>query len=310
LFEIPLVRLRIRLTARDPLRLSPYKGSALRGGFGVAFRRAVCVLQRAGCEGCPLRHRCVYSYVFETPPPPSSRLMRKYPHAPHPFVIEPPLEGRTEYAPGEPLEFGLVLIGRAIDYLPHFLCAFQELGQLGLGRGRGRFELSGAWAHDGRGEALVFDGRKIATPVPRLPSPRRPPDGPQEVTLRLLTPLRVRYQAHLADELPFHVLVRALLRRISLVSYFHCGRELRCDFRGLIERAQAVRAVRSELRWRDWERYSSRQRSRMRMGGLVGRVAFRGELAPFWELLALGQELHVGKGTTFGLGWYRMEVNR
>ena len=32
------------------------------------------------------------------------------------------------------LGFELVLIGRAIDYLPYFLMSFQELGRAGVGR--------------------------------------------------------------------------------------------------------------------------------------------------------------------------------
>ena len=60
--------------------------------------------------------------------------------------------------------------------------------------------------------------------------------------------------------------------------------------------------------WRDWRRYSSRQRQEMVLGGVVGEVALRGELAPFAELLAVGQWTHLGKNTSFGLGRYRLEA--
>ncbi|RKY57915.1 MAG: hypothetical protein DRP95_06470, partial [Candidatus Latescibacterota bacterium] len=115
------------------------------------------------------------------------------------------------------------------------------------------------------------------------------------------------YRERLVLELEFHILVRSLLRRISLLSYFHCGRELDLDFRGLIDRAGEVEVVDRGLRWHDWERYSGRQKVRMRLGGFVGSVCFRGDLGEFWPLLVLGQEVHVGKGTSFGLGWYRIE---
>jgi hypothetical protein len=56
-------------------------------------------------------------------------------HAPHPFVIEPPLDSRTRYAAGDVLVFVLVLVGRAIDYLPYFIFAFEQLGNdRGIGR--------------------------------------------------------------------------------------------------------------------------------------------------------------------------------
>ena len=37
------------------------------------------------------------------------------------------------------LLIGLVLIGKAMDALPYFVYAFMHLGQIGLGKGRGKF---------------------------------------------------------------------------------------------------------------------------------------------------------------------------
>lgn len=99
--------------------LPPYKGSTLRGAFGNTFKKVVCVIRERACKSCLLKNRCVYSYVFETPPPPDSSKMRKYPFAPHPFVIEPPLEEKRVYKGGDPLCFKLLLIGKSIDFLPY-----------------------------------------------------------------------------------------------------------------------------------------------------------------------------------------------
>jgi CRISPR/Cas system endoribonuclease Cas6 (RAMP superfamily) len=60
------------------------------------------------------------------------------------------------------------------------------------------------------------------------------------------------------------------------------------------------------IRWRDWERYSARQDTRMKMGGFVGKVNYRGDVGEFLPLLRLGEILHLGKGTGFGLGRYEI----
>ncbi len=64
----------------------------------------------------------------------------------------------------------------------------------------------------------------------------------------------------------------------------------------------AVEMRDGNILWHDWERYSARQDTRMKMGGFVGKVEYQGELAEFLPLLSLGEKLHIGKGATFGLG--------
>jgi len=94
---------------------------------------------------------------------------------------------------------------------------------------------------------------------------------------------------------PFHVLVKALLGRISSLSYFHCGQVWEADFRGLIDRAAEVRAVQNETHWEERQRFSGRQEQWMEIGGLVGRVAYQGKLGDYLPLLALGELVHVGR---------------
>jgi hypothetical protein len=72
-------------------------------------------------------------------------------------------------------------------------------------------------------------------------------------------------------------------------------------------RAQAVATRSADPRWVDWERYSARQDTRMTLGGFLGTATFEGDLAPFAPFLRVGEVVHVGKGTAFGLGRYRME---
>jgi hypothetical protein len=264
------------------------------------------------CSDCLLKGKCVYSYVFETPPPPDTKIMRKYPAAPHPFVIEPPLERKRTYKPGDELVFGLTLVGRAIDYLPYFIFTFDELGRTGLGAGRGKFTLAKVTTCrspvNGEKRAIYTADTKMLTEfaTTELEFPA-PPSDPGHLTLSFLTPTRIAYEGRLGLDLDFHILIRSLLRRLSLISYFHCNdRLLDLDFKALIEAAREVKAVERRLHWYDWERYSGRQDQRINMGGFVGKIAFEGPLGPFLPFIKAGEVLHVGKGTTFGLGRYKV----
>ncbi|MDD3581662.1 MAG: hypothetical protein PHW74_11645, partial [Desulfobacca sp.] len=150
---------RLTIEARTALHLPAFKGSTLRGAFGQVFRRAVCPIKGQQCSGCPLQDRCVYAYIFETIPPPNDPFLREKYKAPHPFIIRPPREAREDFASGEPLAFELVLIGQAIDYLPYFVYTFMEMGQTGLGKGRGKFFLPSieSIGLDGTGE-IIYQG--------------------------------------------------------------------------------------------------------------------------------------------------------
>ena len=139
----PLSRLRLHLVPEQPLHLPTHnKGNSLRGGFGSAFRKLVCVDLRWECAACSLRYTCPYTKVFNPFIPPDAAQFTGNQNIPRPFVVKPPLSTRTTYAAGDPLVFDLVLIGQAIDYLPYFIVAFRELGASGFGLNRVRVQLA------------------------------------------------------------------------------------------------------------------------------------------------------------------------
>lgn len=310
-----LVPYRLTLEALEPLHLPPFKGSALRGGFGYVFKRLVCFQPKPCRKRCKLGNACPYGYIFETAPPEGSEALSKNASIPRPFVIEPPDDPRTLILPGERLTFGLTLIGRANNYLPYFIAVFRELGQEGLGRTRGKYRLLAidAMAPDDGVVAPVYreqdervqkvdiivNEQIIAALAAGLPIDR--------MRLRFLTPTRLKHQGKPVQRPPFHVLVRRLLDRVSSLSYFHCGQRWETDFRGLVERAKTVELAECDTRWMHVERYSGRQKARLSLGGFVGNVVYTGDLAPFLPLLCLGSLVHVGKSAVFGNGRYQIE---
>lgn len=300
------------IEAFEDLHLPPFKGSTLRGGFGHALRRLTCLHQDGRrCGECDHEQDCVYGYLFRTRPPEDADVLSTLTAVARPFVIEPPRDDRQVIPPGQQLQFTVVLIGRAIDHLPYFILAFKELGKLGLGTGRGKYILQRVLVkHPWNGkEGTIFDGVDVRVGADqwrvRYPAVAEwaqtlPPD---RLDVAFLTPTRLKHRGELMWEgPPFHVLVRRLLDRVSSLAYFHCGEQWDIDFKGWIEQAKDVRIADAATTWADWSRYSGRQGQRIKMGGLVGPVAYEGNLAPYRALLALGSLIHVGKGTVMGNG--------
>jgi hypothetical protein len=132
-------------------------------------------------------------------------------------------------------------------------------------------------------------------------------DGDQELRLRFITPTRIKSLDDLQPQADFALLIRSLMRRLSMLLAVHGERRLELDFRGLLERAAAVGTRSSSLRWWDWSRYSDRQQTRMRLGGFVGEIFYEGRtLTEFLPILMAGEILRIGNGTSFGLGRYEL----
>lgn len=312
LSDFSLSRLRVTFEAKDHVLLPEYKGSALRGGFGRALRKIVCWSRSATCPQCLLKAKCVYAYVFETLPHDDSPFLRKMTNAPHPFVIRPPLDQRRDYEPGEKLSFDFITIGKAAEHLPYFAYTFVEMGAYGLGRGRGKLALE-------RIESVGFDGELTlvyhhADQILRdnaenqtfvQLTDHKALIGP--CTFKFLTPVRIQEKGSYRESVNFGLLFRNLLRRVAVLGPLHCGIDCSgIDFAGLSRAADSIQTVCSDLRWHDWERYSNRQQTRMKLGGLLGEITFEGDFSMFWPFILLGEHVHVGKNTSFGLGHYQL----
>ncbi|MFQ6092433.1 MAG: CRISPR system precrRNA processing endoribonuclease RAMP protein Cas6, partial [bacterium] len=146
-----------------------------------------------------------------------------------------------------------ILIGRAIDYLPYFIYTFERMGEIGLGRGRGKFCI--VEVKDGLGDGrLIYSGAEKTltsnyTVLNGLSTLEQGGRDHSEITLNFLTPTRIKYGRKYIDRLEFHVLMRNLLRRISLLYEFHCGGRVDFDYKGLIAEAAGISVKDSDLYW-------------------------------------------------------------
>lgn len=299
-------RVRLELTARDPIAFPEFAGSLVRGAFGRALRQVSCTTGQPACTNCPEIPVCPYGYGFETPLPPDAT-DGAGPFVPHPFVLA--LDAARAIAPGEKFSVDLALIGRGRFQLASFVEAFRWLSRRGFKDGAQRFALTRVYdlAPVGARPILVPEHPLfLAEPtdwslamLPHMPSSR--------LTLTTRSPLRLLARGAPVAELDLPLLLRALFRRLGALARYHCGFEPQVDYAGLLAHAAAhTRVVERRLVWRELPRYSARQKRRMVLGGLEGSLTLEGDLAPALPFLALGELVQVGKGTSFGLGRYTL----
>ena len=182
------------------------------------------------------------------------------------------------------------------------------MGRIGLGRRingkRGQFVLELVRVKDQVVYSAKSDTLRPFKP-PNLQLTSLPPPGEascRDMTLVLQTPLRTKHNNHFKDKLPFDVLIRTALRRASSLLATYDGAEPDLDYPGLVHMACSVRIRQCRLRWQDWDRYSFRQREKLKLGGLTGSITYADVPDTFLPLLDFASKVDLGKQTTFGLG--------
>jgi hypothetical protein len=296
--ELRITPVLLYFRAQSDLDFPEFKGGFFRGGFGKFLREQSCSTEQSTCLNCPKLESCTYSRVFETPCAGcDARLLRKYPHAPHPFTLGPPLSTERFLAAGTVFHLRLTLLRDAVEALPDILQAFHCLGRSGA--------YGGAYALH-RVESCVDGQTAWSAETPgdwRQPPTWEPPRDchPARMVIRILTPLRLRVGGRYEENPGFVPVAQALLRRIQFLRVFHG-----CEDAGWLSPlyAAADRAIleRSALRLCQSQRWSARQERRIPMDGVVGSMTVAGDLgglAPYFEA---GQWLHLGSQTTAGLG--------
>jgi len=327
-------RLRFTCQVVEPMQLNEHQGSAIRGAFYHALLSAFCMnREAASCAACPLVASCPVAFLVATLDPQSDRGAT----VPRPYTIEPPLDGKTRYEPGETLEFGLTMFARALNLFPYVVLGMQRLEQGGLGKRlpenayrRGRFRVRAVWAENpltGERQEVLRQGETMVQ-VPDVPithaqvcqwanqqitnqqiTNRQSPieNLKSKIVLRFLTPTRLVDNGQLVHRPDFRVLMQRLLERLSALARTFSDTPLELDFGGLIRQAETVQLVADNTRWVELESYSTRLGRATPIGGFIGQAVYQAaDWSPFLPWLAWGQFTHVGKDAVKGNGLYQL----
>lgn len=307
--SFPLARYRFKFTVAESLRLPEYAGSTLRGAFGHALMQLSGISKQDIQSRTSLFLQSPYAHVFDP-----QQVMRSesslhgLQQLPVPYVIEAPLTGEATYLPGDTLSFDLVLTGKALAHLAIIVLAWRRAFLRGIGAGDGKAELLlvEQVQPDNRTE-IIFDAdnpviraHNGVVTVPDFP-------GPCDVHLHLQTPLRLQQRGKILGprDMVTSVFLRHLIRRVTIQAQHQNAYVWSLDvIRNLNLLAEQVMGERN-LVWKNWSRYSSRQKQTMELGGVTGNLYLRAVPAELLPFIYLGQWLHVGKETSFGLGKYQ-----
>uniref|UniRef100_A0A7C5PRB7 CRISPR system precrRNA processing endoribonuclease RAMP protein Cas6 n=1 Tax=Thermodesulfobium narugense TaxID=184064 RepID=A0A7C5PRB7_9BACT len=298
----------IKLKLLDSTTLPKYKGITLRGGFGNIFKSIACIQKAIDCKDCILTGSCIYRKIFDSPRPQNTTKMTKYPYIPHPFIIFSQ-NHETSFDNGDILDFGLVLLGSYIENLPFFVYTFIKLGEIGLGKNRAKFEVISVRDED----VELFDkSRKTINPFVKDPSflsvekiSSLKGNKLKKLKIDFLSPLSLRFEGKTVLLPHFHILIRNILRRISLLEFFYGEPSFDSSFIiKCINESFEVKILENNTYLVNLKRFSGRQKKLINHIGLVGDITFSNVPNNLAYLIDSAKDISIGRNTSFGFGMY------
>ncbi len=240
-----------------------------------------------------------------------------------PFSIRPPLSDNPvrdrSYCFGETFEFGISLFGTVIELFPYIVQAVYQMGQVGVGYGRGQFVLDAVDTINpltGHTQQLLDNRQVIA--LPSIPVTAGQVAAythalPQaHISLCFMTPTQLRGPNKRFLSRPvFDVLIARLIERCQMIAENYASvstpqSEWRELYLKLTQQAVAIEMTRCNTHWVNVRSGSRRANVGKKISGFVGEVTYSGGLSPFLTWLVWGQSLQIGKNTVKGDGWYEL----
>ena len=266
--------------------------------FEKAFREGAVDVSTRGTSA----REGIWQQLFSQALSPDEAALKRFQKPALPFVfqlpvLEPPNKGQVE--------IGLVLLGRAIQFLPQFINALKLMLQDPSLQDKVLLSLLKVEtaSYTGSRHLLMGKDKKLDTGYMdslSLSGLTEQQVDSDNLIIRVITPLRLMAEGRTLRQFSFSTFFRALLRRVSSAVYYSGGMELGHDFKWLAQQSRKVICSSEELGWTTWG---------SRWSGFTGRITIAGELAELHQFLLAGALLGIGKGATYGLGRYFVEAS-
>ncbi len=270
-----------------------FAGGRIRGAFGRALRQAACITGKPECGGCAVRTQCAYGAVFD-PAAPAQPLHPSFQNGLPAYVIQPPPLGARQLRAGDTVRFTVQLLANA---QPHQSLVAHVL----------RDAVNQHLFKPGDCAVQTIECREL--PIPALATE---PAGPalNGIQLTWLTPMRLQHQGKPLFrplDLSAAALTSATWRRY--LQWCQLSGQTPSAAQAPLDAARHCTLDTQGMQWHDISRYSNTQQQHLPLGGLLGQAVLTGPdhaLQTLLPLLRLGEQLHIGKETVFGLGQYHL----
>lgn len=226
-FFLNYLPISITLVSLEKAELPPFLGSTLRGVIGQAL----------------FQDKNAYNYLYH-----NGKMSSNMQDIINPYVLIPPDTKKKIYFEKEELNFKILLLGEGVQYARQLVNAIQQIRKLGLGASRYKFELKKIthsldqriiWEKAHFYEIAI---RSAALPYHCLPDV-------SQLHIQMLTPLRIRRNGNLLEELDFTTIIRNIARRIEMITERYGGWCDQLEIGRILELSGDVSVIRQKQKY-------------------------------------------------------------
>ncbi len=254
----------------------PFIGSMIRGAFGVSLKEIVCVNPSFECNNCFAKDNCLYYEFYEE----KNRFLN--------YRLDFKLNQKN-------IEFNYYLFNEACNKYPYILSALEKLfTKKGLGYKRETTNDFKIYYKD----ELIYDGNNFKSINIEPDEFKISQEFSNIVKLKLITPLRLKKNGRFLK--PDILDIKDIL--ISIIgkkAFFENSQKENIE--------HFPQVVMKDLKFIDLTRYSNRQKTKMKVGGIIGEMIINNLTPQTYNLLKYGEITGVGKLNSFGLGKIEVE---
>ena len=297
--KMPLKYLPIHFTCHFDkcVKEETYLPFVLRSVLGYHLRKMCCITKQNQCRSCMFRHQCVYCVFFETIIDKDNTVLPGRDTVSHPFAFTRFNSDTDDNFCVSRFDLTLTLFGNAVSYLPYIYAALVRAGESGLFSGRSPFHIDEVSVGN---ESILLSESQIRTDIsPFVFDENADRNIPNKVRIKLISPLRTQVNGKYIKDITAIDMLNAIYRRYKTMmslygeNYHNEEKSPHWD----------VSFDQTDFHWRNYSRYSARQKQAMKLCGLVGTCRITGNIThDIMTLLEFGKIANIGKNTNFGFG--------
>jgi len=262
--------------------------SAIRGIWGRSLIKRSCIQRSIDCEKCDLK-TCVYNLIFSQQFSDRERF--------HPYII------REIDKSSDSIVIEFIFLGIISHHMDKVIYSIIDMSKFPLiveGKRVPFFVESILDQYD----QLIYNHQGQVINRSTVQQYVEPTKTSSHIRLSFDTPLRVKYENRFMRDFRLEPMLLSLYRRVDYLNKHFNESAIAL---GEYLYNEHIRVVKPSFKWVENFRKSFARDQKMSLGGLVGSVELKDVDENTYQLLKLGELVHVGKQTSFGLGKYSVE---